>query len=237
MAKYHTYTAEHRAFIIKHQADISREKLTEMINAEFGLNLPRIALVSYCRYHKLKSKYNGRFVKGGYKRTNSHQYTDAERIFIARHQAFISRAELVKRFNARFGTTVSRAQINNYCATHDLRRFNNVNPGSTVPIGTTHKCGKKRIEIKIAEDTWVPLHRHNYEKAHGAIPDGYTIRFLDGDTYNCDVSNLLAVPHAAQFTINRTKTYNTQCPELNRATMLTAALRTVTKRARHARHD
>lgn len=133
-------------------------------------------------------------------------------------------------FNTRFGTSLTKSQLVWYCSSHKLRRYDNTNPGSSVPIGTVHKGGRRQLHIKIADEEWVPLHRYIYEKAYGPLPQDHTIRFLDGDSFNCEPSNLLAVPRSAQGAINATKTYNTEDVEINRATMLTAALSTVVKR-------
>ncbi|WP_299329701.1 HNH endonuclease signature motif containing protein [uncultured Psychrobacter sp.] len=227
MAKYHRYTDEQHAFIVKHQADIPRKKLAELFNAEFGTEATTSMMNAYCRTRKLKSNSTGRFDIGGFRRENTHRYTQEQRDFIVKHQAFTTRKELAKRFNTRFGTALTKNQMVWYCHTHKLRRYNNTNPGSYVPIGSIHKGGKRQLHIKVCENGWMPLHRYNYIKAYGPIPDDHTIRFIDGDSFNCEPENLLAVPRSAQGAINSTKTYKTDNAELNKATMLTAALNTV----------
>lgn len=236
MAKYHRYTDEQHTFIVKHQADISRKDLAIMFNAEFGANATTSMMNAYCRTRKLKSNSTGRFDIGGFSREGAHTYTAEQRAFIKDNQAFITRKALAKGFNARFGTELSKNQMVWYCHVHKLRRYNNTNPGSTVPIGTVHKGGKNMLHIKIADGEWLPLHHHNYEKEHGPVPTDHTIRFLDGNSFNCEASNLLAVPRSAQGAINATKTYRTENAELNRATMLTAALSTVVKRSSESHH-
>jgi len=236
MAKYHRYTDEQHAFIVKHQADIHRKELAELFNAEFGTKVTTSMMNAYCRTRKLKSNSTGRFDIGGFSREGAHTFTEEQRAFIKKHQAFNTRKALVKMFNTRFGTNLSKNQIVWYCLVHKLKRYNNANPGSEVPIGSVHKGGKQQLHIKIAKDEWVPLHRHNYEKEYGPVPQDHTIRFLDCDSFNCEVSNLLAVPRSAQGAINATKTYKTENTELNKATMLTAALSTVVKRNSETHH-
>lgn len=230
MTKYHKYTDDQHAFIVKHQAVITRKELAIRFNAEFGANATTSMMNAYCRTRKLKSNSTGRFDIGGFSREGAHYFTPEQRQFIRDNQAYITREELTNRFNTHFGTALLKKQIVWYCTTHKLRRYNNTNPGSTVPIGTVHAGGRRQLHIKNAEDTWVPLHRHNYEKAYGPIPKDHTLRFLDGDSFNCEPSNLIAIPRAAQGAINSTKTYKTENTELNRATMLTASLSTVVKR-------
>lgn len=46
----------------------------------------------------------------------------------------------------------------------------------------------KWIRVSLAK--WMPLHRHIWEAANGPIPKGKKLVFKDGDTMNCDLSNL-----------------------------------------------
>jgi hypothetical protein len=48
------------------------------------------------------------------------------------------------------------------------------------------------LKIKIAEpNTWRWLHRKTWEDAHGPIPRGYMVGFIDGDRGNCALQNLV----------------------------------------------
>jgi hypothetical protein len=44
--------------------------------------------------------------------------------------------------------------------------------------------------IRISEGKWHMLHVHRWEKANGAVPRGHIVVFRDGDTMNCELSNL-----------------------------------------------
>lgn len=61
--------------------------------------------------------------------------------------------------------------------------------------------------IRIDKGKWVLLHRHNWEKVFGPIPDGYLVVFRNGDTMNCDPGNLEIITRAenAMRNVNRTK--------------------------------
>ena len=230
MAKYHRYTDAQHVFIVKHHADIPRKDLAKLFNVEFGTKVTTSMMHAYCRTRKLKSNITGRFGIGGFNREGAHCYTAEQRKFIKDNQAYITRKALANRFSAHYDVQISKNQMVWYCHVHKLHRYNNANPGSEVPIGHVHKGGRRQLHIKIAKDEWVPLHRHNYEKEYGPVPQDHTIRFLDGDSFNCEVSNLLAVPRSAQGAINATKTYKTENAELNKATMLTASLDTLVLR-------
>jgi hypothetical protein len=44
--------------------------------------------------------------------------------------------------------------------------------------------------IRIAKSVWVHLHRHIWEQAHGPVPEGYVIRFKNGDQLDVRLDNL-----------------------------------------------
>ena len=52
------------------------------------------------------------------------------------------------------------------------------------------KSGRKYKYIRVSLGKWMLLHRFNWEQSNGTIPKGMKILFKDGDTMNCDVSNL-----------------------------------------------
>ena len=59
---------------------------------------------------------------------------------------------------------------------------------------------QKMIRIRLGK--WLFLSRYNYEKHIGPIPKGHVIRFLDGDTMNCDPSNLECVSRQLNMLLN-----------------------------------
>ena len=44
--------------------------------------------------------------------------------------------------------------------------------------------------IRVGLSQWIPLQRYVWETANGPIPKGMKVIFKDGDTMNCDLSNL-----------------------------------------------
>lgn len=52
------------------------------------------------------------------------------------------------------------------------------------------KNGKPYQFIRISLAVWEPLHVHEYKKHVGPIPKGHVVCFRDGNTLNCEVSNL-----------------------------------------------
>lgn len=50
-------------------------------------------------------------------------------------------------------------------------------------------CG--RIQIKVAHPkVWRFKHNMIWEEAHGPVPEGHVLKFIDGDCYNCTLGNL-----------------------------------------------
>lgn len=49
---------------------------------------------------------------------------------------------------------------------------------------------QKYLFVKVSENKWVLLHRLLWEQNYGKIPDGFVVRFKDGDSMNCVLENL-----------------------------------------------
>lgn len=117
--------------------------------------------------------------------------------------------ESVQMFNERFGQNRTYQMIRAHCqnvlkvrvSKAVMSRRGRRNAKRHVPIGSVTKA-KGYWQIKVADEygkrpsNWMLLHRYNYIKAFGEIPDGMVVIFLDGNKDNCDASNLKAVPQA-----------------------------------------
>lgn len=219
--KRQVITIEMGRFIEKHQAKISRQQLTDLVNKEFGTSFVKNSIQSYCVRYGYRNINSGQF---GDQKTSlcKHQFTDEQNQFLIDNCLEIARKDMVAVINERFNLTLSYYQVCCQCNRLDLP----ISPQrQSAPIGTIHRSGNNQLSIKVAQPkTWVPLHHYNYEKVHGPIPKGYVIRFLDGDTKNCDIDNLLCVPHSAHSVINKTSCFDTKNIEINKAAMLTATL-------------
>lgn len=98
------------------------------------------------------------------------------------------------------------------------------------PIGTERISKDGYLERKINDDLplqrrWRGVHRINWEKANGPIPDGHRLKSLDGNKLNTAASNWVAVPFALGPRLSGVKrgvNYDTAPAEL-RPVLLTAA--------------
>ena len=53
--------------------------------------------------------------------------------------------------------------------------------------------------IKLEDGTWTQYHRYLWEQAHGPIPPGHMVTFLDGNIQNTDLSNLALISRTEQM--------------------------------------
>jgi len=65
------------------------------------------------------------------------------------------------------------------------------------------KDGSERYKyICLAVGKWMLYHQYIWRKYHGDIPSGMVIRFKDGDSMNCEISNLECVTLAENLRLN-----------------------------------
>lgn len=78
-----------------------------------------------------------------------------------------------------------------------------------VPIGTTRLSKEGYLERKVTDDhpvparRWVAEHRLIWEAAHGPVPTGHVVVFLDGDKRNLALENLRCVPRGVLAHLNQ----------------------------------
>ena len=204
----------HHDFIAKHQAHISRRKLTARFNKHFGMDISEQSMRSYTKNHGL------------YRVVALMIATDEQRQWIADNQAGMSRRQLAACFNNVFGTSFTVPQLTSYCGRHNLKADEVIR--NRKPIGTISRHAKF-LHIKTANpDVWQPLHRVQYESYHGKkIPDGFMIVFADGDCDNLSRENLVCVRDSISIVIAHRNKANTSNPELNKAIMLTESLNAI----------
>jgi hypothetical protein len=87
-------------------------------------------------------------------------------------------------------------------------------PGNTLHDGAItirYHRGRPYKYIRISKDKWAGYHRYLWEKEYGPIPKGHNIQFRDGDTLNCDLSNLYMISRADQ--LKNENSFHTKYPE------------------------
>jgi len=115
-------------------------------------------------------------------------------------------------------------------------------PQNLAPIGTRVKLSREGYwKVKVAESQgpgrsrfgWVHEHRLIWEAAHGPQPPGTAIVFIDGDTDNLSLDNLVCVTRAELARLNQLNWRHLRSPEARRA--LIAEIKLMTKAHRLAR--
>ena len=151
--------------------------------------------------------------------------------FVREHSPNHSRAELAKLINTQFGTDFKESAVQAFCFRMGIHgksaRFakdhqpwnkgikglmiggketqfqKGLIPHNHRPVGSERIAKDGFIEIKVAEpNKWRPKHHVIYEHAHGAIPKGYVVRFVDNDQLNLSPSNLIAISKRANALLN-----------------------------------
>lgn len=196
------YTPEQIDWLKKnyHLVD-SNNKLTDKFNACFGTNRTNHQINAKCRQDL------------GLMRTTVHQrFTKEQNEWLrANYHSTDSYADLTDRFNVRFSSSRTPAQIRETCNKRlKLTGMTNTTRyGSKkkeeLPIGSIRKSSTGTyIKVKnIVDDAihisgyakpyWLPLQQKIYEDAYGKIKDNEMICFLDGNPNNFDISNLYCI--------------------------------------------
>lgn len=82
---------------------------------------------------------------------------------------------------------------------------------NSLPIGTERVREDGYVVIKIANGklnkNWKQKHILIWEKAHGKLPDGKVVIFLDGNNRNFDLDNLVAIDKSIHLIMNRNHLY------------------------------
>ena len=84
-------------------------------------------------------------------------------------------------------------------------------PHNTVPVGTERVSKDGYIEVKVrmrptkGNSNWCGKHRLVWEAAHGKVPEGHVVIFLDGNKQNCTLENLALVTRAEHLALTKNK--------------------------------
>lgn len=172
------YTDEQIQFIKDNVVNTEKD-LTEMVNKKFGTNY------SVSSISNLKTKLGirsglvgGQFQKGQPAYNKGKKWDD----FMSPEAQANSRK-----------TTFKKGNI----------------PHNHRPVGSERVNVDGFTEVKVAEpNKWKLKHRLVWEEAHGKIPEGYKVIFLDGNRQNIQLSNLEMVKAAEEFIMNQRSLFN-----------------------------
>lgn len=170
----HKYTEEEHKFLHTFTPGHSYKEIVEAYNERFAEPITLSRLKGYIANHKLNTGRTGRFEKG---------HIPANK---GTHPPTVGRmAE----------TQFKKGGL----------------PPNTKPVGYERITRDGYIEVKIkmrpstpsCNDNFKLKHRLVWEEAHGPIPQGCNIIFLDGNRQNCELENLAIVTKAEHQQMTR----------------------------------
>jgi len=95
-------------------------------------------------------------------------------------------------------------------------------PHNTKPEGTINlradKTGRFYQYIKIKDSHWELLQRYVWTQAHGEIPAGSVVIFLDGNYLNCELNNLQVISRRENMARNTIQRYPAELQEVMKLT-------------------
>ncbi|CAB4127090.1 HNH nuclease [uncultured Caudovirales phage] len=76
-----------------------------------------------------------------------------------------------------------------------------------VIVSRKDKCGKTYLYIRESLGVWKLYQRHIWEQHHEKLKNNEVVRFRDGNTLNCEISNLIMVPKSENMKLNTIHQY------------------------------
>ena len=95
-------------------------------------------------------------------------------------------------------------------------------PHNTKPVGSINvrldSDGRPYQYIKIKDSHWELLQRYVWTQAHGEIPPGSVVIFLDGNYLNCELNNLQVISRKENMARNTIQRYPAELQEVMKLT-------------------
>lgn len=179
-----------------------------------------------------------------------HRYTQEQEQFL-REQIGVcdSYADLTQRFNARFGTALRQHSVQDKC-TKQMKIHRGRNSGQfekhgqprALPIGTVRRSqtgtyiNVREVPVDAhisgyARPYWIPLQEKVWIDAHGSVPTGHMICFLDGNTQNFAPDNLYPITRAASVRMAQNKWWSSD-PRITKSGIMCCNLMIALRRKR-----
>lgn len=157
----------------------------------------------------------------------SARYTDEKREFLLQYGAELPTEELTRRLNDRFHSNHSAESVRTTVKKMGVKKsrecIRNIRSSCGAPVGaTTIINGYRYVKVGVSNGGFYADWRREidveYEKAYGAIPDGYMVVTLDGNKLNASHDNLCAISKsvAARMANGHGKKLWSKFPEVTR---------------------
>lgn len=227
----HKYTDEQLEYLRDGYKLLPLSELTEAFNARFGLEQSDSALRN--AISKRGFGIGGRCIHPvGY---YPERYTAEQIDFLNRNYQVMLIPELTEKFNKKFNQNRTPGGIRSALAVRKIKsgRKRGVSPFLAKMVGSERVCPSSGfVWIKLDEPDPNMLgstrqrHKHIvvWEKANGPIPNGFLLRFLDGNKQNCTVDNLELFTRTESLFMSLMN-HDSAPPELRETIRLTARLK------------
>ena len=178
-------------FIRDNVEGTGHQAMADMVNDKFGTSFTKEQMKAYYARNKLNSGLTGRFEKGHEPWTKGKHWKD-------------------------YMSEEAQANSRKTCFEHAYI------PDNHLPVGTVRKTKDGYLLKKVQErgyqwDRWKLLHRLTWEEHNGPVPEGMMVGFRDGNSENCDISNLYLCTLGENAVMNHRGYRKTGNPEITDA--------------------
>ena len=195
----HRIPEDVKQFVRDHVAGTYNRDLTAMVNERFGLNLTVTSIIGLKSRMGLRSGIDGKFM-AGMRRSPATEFKKGH-------------------------VPINKGTKGMFPNAGGKTRFpKGHRPHNWLPVGTEVRDSYGYWKVKIAEpNKWRYKHILMWEEAHGPVPKGKVIVFLDGDRNHCEMENLALISMAANARRNQLHLSGSSV-ELGRVAVATAEL-------------
>lgn len=208
--KLRKYTPEQRQFFIDYVPGHSHKEITEEFNRRFNDNIKVSTVKGYIANHKLNTGRTGRFEKGNIPWSKGKKMSP----------------EQYEKCKGTMFKAGERSKTREAVGTENVDKYGY----------TWVKVSDYPYEAGSPRNNWQMKHRLVYEQAHGPIPEGIRIIFLDGDKTNFDLDNLAPVTSSTICRMNRNGLFS-EDPEATKSGIVVAELITKISELERSKKD
>ena len=188
------FTPDEKDFIKEYAPGHSRAEITEALNKRFDANRSITSVDNYIQRNKIRTGY----IKG-------HEYTSEELVFLRNYVPGRFLSDITVAFNRRFDLNVNETSLAACLTRNNIKsgvaRFTTDQISKRAkPIGTERKQNNY-IYIK-TEDGWHSKQQVLYEEVYGKVQEHSMVIFLDGNSDNFDIDNLMAIDKRINVIMN-----------------------------------
>jgi len=219
--KKFVFSKAQQKYIVDNYANMTYKNISDNLNITFSTTFKKSQVSAFCEKTGL---------------SKNHSPVSEDIINYVRHIMPIYAAKAAKLVNAKFGTSYTAHSINGFTHRHGIKNglhnssetCGRKNPVFSERISISN-TGKKYIYIKfqnsgICARDWKKKHIWVWEQAHGPVPDGYIIVFLDGNSLNCNLENLCLANDREYMNMYHGKLFSND-PELTKIGLAIVRLR------------